>query len=96
MDSNGKRYYYLELDLQNNIQRIMDTFEEQEGMFTLTFQEYDISRGYRKFNPETREFTEPIPQYYQSEEDIWRSQIEAGMAQIAMQTAKNTLLTGGN
>lgn len=87
------RYYYLWINKENEIIKLADTFEKQDGIL-LNLKEYEKAQLYNKFNKETREFYEPKEQ--QAQEINRLEQIEQAVGNLAEQVAKNTLLTGGN
>lgn len=90
------RYYALKLYEDNVIMQVFDTFEKQDNVIQLSREEYEKAQLYNTFNPVTREFSNPktIPDLEPTLEEQLQ-QMQAGMAQIAMQTAINTLLQGG-
>lgn len=54
------RYYTLIIDKDNKIIRIADTFEKNDDEIEITKEEYQQALMFKKFNPTTREFSEPI------------------------------------
>lgn len=52
--------YIIKLDKDNNILSIAYTFDFTDSDIEITREEYEQAKSYRKFNPVTRCFTQPI------------------------------------
>jgi predicted RNase H-like HicB family nuclease len=87
------RYYYINVDEEDNIISSIDTFEEQNDMIQLVYEEYQQAQLYNKFNLQIREFSEPKQQI--TKEVSRMDQIEEAIGKISLEVAKISLL-GGN
>lgn len=52
--------YIIKLDELNNIITVLDTFDYSDDDIIISQEEYELALKYKKFNPATREFEEPI------------------------------------
>lgn len=85
--------YFFKIDDENNIIEFV-VGEALDDCIEVTLEEFEEAQRYKKFNPETREFSEPV-EATQEDESISSKerieQLEETVGILAEQLAKQTL-----
>lgn len=86
--------YYLKIDSEKKTCGFVIGEKLDDACIEITLEEFQLAQQYRKFNPETREFSEPV-ETIQEDESISSKQrieqLEETVGILAEQLAKQTL-----